>query len=127
MGEINISPMIDMVFILLIFFIVTTVFVEEPGITIDKPPAVTAEDQPKNSILIAIDSQNNIVYGGDNLDLSEVRPLVQRLLQQDSAMPVILQVDENAAAGTAVKVVDQARLAGGRVILSTEIEIARGG
>ena len=62
--EINISPLIDMVFILLIFFIVTTVFVEETGVEVNKPQASSAQDLEKNSILIAITANGKVVYGG---------------------------------------------------------------
>ena len=75
--EINISPLIDMVFILLIFFIVTTVFVEETGVEVNKPQAASAADLEKNSILIAITDKNKIVYGGKEVGLSGVRSIVR--------------------------------------------------
>ena len=62
--EINISPLIDVVFILLIFFIVTTVFVEETGVDVTKPQASSAVDLEKNSILIAITDTGKVIYGG---------------------------------------------------------------
>lgn len=120
-SEINISPMIDMVFILLIFFIVTTVFVEEPGVDIDKPPAVMARDLKKNSILIAITSTNQIVYGGREVGIAGIRPIVRRLTTKDM-MPVILQVDEAAAAGLVVRAIDEAKLGGTDIVsISTEL------
>ena len=120
-SEINISPMIDMVFILLIFFIVTTVFVEEPGVDIDKPPAVMALDLKKNSILIAITSTNQIVYGGREVGIAGIRPIVRRLTTKDM-MPVILQVDEAAAAGLVVRAIDEAKLGGADIVsISTEL------
>ena len=120
-SEINISPMIDMVFILLIFFIVTTVFVEEPGVDIDKPPAVMARDLKKNSILIAITSTNQIVYGGREVGIAGIRPIVRRLTTKDM-MPVILQVDEAAAAGLVVRAIDEAKLGGADIVsISTEL------
>ena len=63
-SDINVSPLIDMVFILLIFFIVTTVFVEETGTEVDKPQAASAVNLEKNSILIAITAKGQVVYGG---------------------------------------------------------------
>ena len=120
-SEINISPMIDMVFILLIFFIVTTVFVEEPGVDIDKPPAVMALDLKKNSILIAITSTNQIVYGGREVGIGGIRPIVRRLTTKDM-MPVILQVDEAAAAGLVVRAIDETKLGGADIVsISTEL------
>jgi len=114
-GEINISPMIDMVFILLIFFIVTTVFVEEPGVEVSKPFASSSEDLEKNSILIAITATGQVVYGGREVGINGVRPVVKRLTNRDD-MPVILQVDRSANAGTVVRVIDEAKLGGANMI-----------
>ncbi len=121
MSEINISPMIDMVFILLIFFIVTTVFVEEPGVDINKPPAISWRDLDKNSILIAVTDGNQIVYGGSEVGVSGVRPIVRRLTQKDN-MPVIIQADEGSAAGVVVRVIDEAKLGGAETVsISTRL------
>ena len=109
LSDINISPMIDMVFILLIFFIVTTVFVEEPGVDIEKPITQTALRLEKNSILIAITGNNEVVYGGNVVGISGIRPIVRRLNARN-AMPVILQVDKNASAVTVIRVIDEAKL-----------------
>jgi biopolymer transport protein ExbD len=109
LNDINISPMIDMVFILLIFFIVTTVFVEEPGVEIEKPITQTAFRLEKNSILIAITGNNQVVYGGKEVGVSGIRPIVRRLNSR-SSMPVILQVDQNASAVTVIRVIDEAKL-----------------
>ena len=120
-SDINISPMIDMVFILLIFFIVTTVFVQEPGVEIDKPPAIMANDLEKNSILIAITSTNQIVYGGRDIGIAGVQSTVH-LLTRENAMPVILQVDEVASSGLAVRAIDEAKFGGAsKVFFSTDL------
>ena len=74
-SEINLSPMIDCIFILLIFFIVTTVFVEEPGVEIIKPDALVDEELEKNSIIIAVSEDNKIIYGGKELGLAGVGAL----------------------------------------------------
>ncbi|MEZ5276286.1 MAG: biopolymer transporter ExbD [Opitutaceae bacterium] len=108
--DINISPLIDMVFILLIFFIVTTVFVEEPGVEVTKPRAASIQNLEKNSILIAITSNGRIVYGGKDIGIGGVRPIVKRLTQKE-AMPVILQVDEGAPGQLVVRTIDEAKLA----------------
>ena len=120
-SDINISPMIDMVFILLIFFIVTTVFVQEPGVEIDKPPAIMANDLEKNSILIAITSTNQIIYGGRDIGIAGVRSTVHSLTREN-AMPVILQVDEVASSGLAVRAIDEAKFGGAsNVFFSTDL------
>lgn len=118
--EINISPLIDMVFILLIFFIVTTVFVEETGVEINKPQATSASDLEKNSILIAITENGNVVYGGKDVGVSGVRPIVRRLYQKEK-MPVIIQADRKSVTDTVVRVIDEAKLAGAiSVSIATE-------
>lgn len=111
LSEINVSPLIDMVFILLIFFIVTTVFVEETGIEVDKPQAASAAALEKNSVLLAVTADGKVVYGGREIGLNGVRPLVRRMLQQED-MPIIVQTDEGANAGLFVRVVDEAKLGG---------------
>jgi biopolymer transport protein ExbD len=115
-AEINISPLIDMIFILLIFFIVTTVFVEETGVDVTRPQAATAAALEKESILIAITERGQVIYGGQEIGLAGVRAIVRRLSQRET-MPVILQVDENANAGLVVRAIDEARL-GGAVSIS---------
>jgi biopolymer transport protein ExbD len=121
LNEINISPLIDMVFILLIFFIVTTVFVEEAGIEVDKPQAASASDLEKESIMIAVSAEGRIVYGGQDIGMSGVQPLVKRMTATDEDMPVIIQVDEKAPSGIFVRVIDEAKLGGAKkVSVATE-------
>lgn len=119
--EINVSPLIDMVFILLIFFIVTTVFVEETGTEVDKPQAASATQLEKNSILLAITAKGEVVYGGKEIGVGGVRPLVSRLSQPEP-MPVIIQVDQKANAGLLVRVIDEAKLGKAKnVSIATEV------
>jgi biopolymer transport protein ExbD len=119
--DINISPLIDMVFILLIFFIVTTVFVEETGVEVTKPQAASQIQLEKNSILIAITANNNVVYGGRDIGVNGVRSVVKRLIQDDPKMPVIIQADENVPTRILVRVIDEAKLAGANSVnISTE-------
>lgn len=108
-SEINMSPLIDMVFILLIFFIVTTTFVEESGVEVDKPSAASASRLDKNSIILAITAQGQVVYGGKEIGIGGVRPLVTRLCDRDP-MPVIVQTDKTTPAGLLMRVVDEAKL-----------------
>ena len=115
MSDINISPMIDMVFILLIFFIVTTVFVEETGIEVNKPEAAAAVQLEKNSILIAISSDGKVIYGGREIGVSGVSPIVKRLTLKED-IPVIIQADEGASHGVFSRVYGEAKLAGAKSI-----------
>ena len=111
-SEINISPLIDVVFILLIFFIVTTVFVEETGVDVNKPRAAAAEDLEKNSILIAVTSNGRVYQGGRSIGVNGVRRVVAAMLEEDEKIPVIIQGDTNANHGLIVQVIDAAKLAG---------------
>ncbi len=118
-SEIDIAPLIDVVFILLIFFIVTTVFVEETGIEINKPRAATQQDLERNSILIGVTRNGEVFYGGSEIGVAGVRSTVARLLKQDP-MPVIIQADRDTPTESTVSVLDEARQAGAtNVFVST--------
>jgi biopolymer transport protein ExbD len=122
LSDINISPMIDMVFILLIFFIVTTVFVEEPGVEVTREDAQMFRNLEKNSILIAITADNEVVYGGNQIGIVGVRGIIRRLTKDNASMPVILQVDRAAPAATVIRVIDEAKLANPASIVSIATE-----
>ena len=113
--EINLSPMIDCIFILLIFFIVTTVFVEEPGIEITKPAAVLDVDLEKTSIIIAVSADNKVIYGGKELGVSGVGARVRQLLAKDE-LPVIIQADVAADHGVFSDVWSEVKNAGAKKI-----------
>ena len=114
-ADINMSPLIDMVFLLLIFFMVTTVFVEETGVDVQKPTAASAEDLEKNSILIAVTSDGKVVHGGHSIGINGVRGLVARLLQAQE-QPVILLADQTSDTGIVVDVIDECKLAGAQQV-----------
>jgi len=118
-ATVDISPLIDCVFILLIFFIVTTTFVEETGVEVDKPQAASSVNLEKNSILLAITDEGTVVYGGKDIGISGVRPLVKRMIAKED-VPVIIQVDQIVPSGLLVRVIDEAKLAGAtKVSLAT--------
>ncbi|MEM9446462.1 MAG: biopolymer transporter ExbD [Verrucomicrobiota bacterium] len=110
-GGVDMSPLIDCVFILLIFFIVTTVFVEEKGVEVDKPQAAASASDENNSILIAITEDGRILHEQTNLGLSGIQSLVRRKIRQED-VPVIIQSDKNSNAGLMVRVIDEAKLGG---------------
>jgi biopolymer transport protein ExbD len=110
-GGVDISPLIDCVFILLIFFIVTTTFVEETGVEVDKPQAASSVRLEKTSILLALTEKGEVVYGGRDIGISGVRQLVKRMLQKED-IPVIIQADASAQSGLLVRIIDEAKLAG---------------
>ncbi|HBR96379.1 MAG TPA: biopolymer transporter ExbD [Gammaproteobacteria bacterium] len=111
-NDINLTPMLDVVFILLIFFIVTTSFVKETGIDINRPSAATAEKKPKGNILIAIKPNDEIWIDNRSIDVRAVRANIQRLKARSPQSSVIIQSDKDARTGILVKVMDQIRLAG---------------
>jgi biopolymer transport protein ExbD len=108
---IDIAPLIDCVFILLIFFIVTTTFVEETGVEVDKPQAASSVRLEKTSILLALTEKGEVVYGGREIGISGVRQLVKRMLAKED-IPVIIQADAAAPSGLLVRIIDEAKLAG---------------
>jgi biopolymer transport protein ExbD len=109
--DINLSPMIDCIFILLIFFIVTTVFVEETGVEVNKPDASSAVQLEKNSILIAITPDDKVIYGGKDIGVTGVAPQIKQLLLKED-LPVIIQADRGASHGVFAQVYGEAKLAG---------------
>lgn len=117
--EINVTSLIDIVFILLLFFIVTTVFVEESGVEVMRPQAMSASSLEKNSILIAITDQGKVVYGGQEIGVRGVRGVVQRLVKKED-MPVIIQADRRVSVELYTRVHDEAIMGGAkRVNLAT--------
>ena len=118
---IDMSPLMDCVFILLIFFIVTTTFVEETGVEVDKPQAASASQLEKTSILIALTEKGEVVYGGRDIGIACVRPLVKRMLQKEP-VPVIVQADKAAPSGLMVRIIDEAKLGGAeKVSIATSL------
>jgi len=114
-GAIDISPLIDCVFILLIFFIVTTTFVEETGVDVDKPQAASSVPLKKNSILIALTAKGEVVYAKRDIGIGGVRSLVKLMIQKEQ-VPVIVQADAEAPSGLLVRVIDEAKLAGAKTV-----------
>ena len=95
-GEIDLTPMLDVVFILLIFFIVTSVFVTEAGIDVSKPQASTAEARSKDLILIAISDDGQIWIDGEQLDPRFIRSRFERRLAETPNASVVIQGDRAA-------------------------------
>ncbi|MEO0454298.1 MAG: biopolymer transporter ExbD [Verrucomicrobiota bacterium] len=117
-SAVDISPLIDVVFILLIFFIVTTVFVEETGVEITKPRAVSAADLEKNSILIAVTPDGDVVYGGKSIGVTGIQSTIKRMSSKEQ-LPVILQADQAVNMDLFMRAYDQAVLTGAKVSVST--------
>lgn len=110
--EINLAPLIDMVFILLIFFLVTTSFVRESGVTVERPQAATAQAQEKGSLIIGVSAGGDIHLDRRRVDLRSVRGLVERYLAGNPQGAVVIVADKASLTGRVVEVLDQARQAG---------------
>ena len=108
----DLTPMMDIVFIMLIFFIVTTSFVKETGIEVNRPNAETAERDEKGNILVAISQNNEIWIDKRRVDLKAVRANIERLKIEYPEGSVIIQADKEARSGLLVETMDQIRLAG---------------
>jgi biopolymer transport protein ExbD len=111
-SAIDLTPLIDMVFIMLIFFIVTASFVKETGIDVNKPEAPTATVKQKANILIAIDANNNIWIDRRKVDIRAVRPNIERLHAENPQGSVVIEADEDSINRMLVEVMDAARAAG---------------
>jgi len=111
-SEIDMTPMLDVVFIMLIFFIVTASFVKEAGIDVNRPDAATAVKKEKANILVAITANNQIWIDRRRVDPRSVRANIERLHAENPQGTVVIQADEEANTKTLVGVMDSARQAG---------------
>ncbi len=118
-SEVNMTPMLDIVFIMLIFFIVTATFVREFGLDVTSPDSNQEEqDNPAKAILVEIDDRDRVYLNRQLVDVRAVRARVQRELAESPESGVILQTAAKSKAGVAVAVMDQVRQAGAPVSLA---------
>jgi biopolymer transport protein ExbD len=110
-SAIDVTPMLDVVFIMLIFFIVTATFVKEAGIDVNRPDATTAVVQAAGNILVAIDAENRVWIDRREIDLRAVRPNIERLHAENPQGTVVIQADRASTTETLIRVLDSARAA----------------
>jgi len=110
--EINITPMLDIVFIMLIFFIVTTSFVKETGIDPKRPVAETSSAKPRANILIGIDTHGQIWMNSRVVELNQIRQLVEDAVVENPESSAVLIADEVSPTGVLIDIMDQVRLGG---------------
>lgn len=110
--EINMTPMLDVVFIMLIFFIVTASFVKEAGIDVNRPEAATAVKKERTNILVAISDQGEIWINKRQIDVRAVQANIERLKAENPQGSVVIQADKKATTETLIKVMDASRAAG---------------
>jgi len=113
--EVNISPLIDMMFLLLIFFIVTAAFIEEVGVEIKKPKAANALELDQKSIMLAINQNGQVFHGGRQIELNLVSTLVTRLLHS-ADRPVVITPDRQTHSSVLVDVIDECKQGGAKMV-----------
>jgi biopolymer transport protein ExbD len=111
-AEINIGPLIDLVFILLIFFVVTTNFNRQTGIDVSRPKAQTATSQGQKTLLIGISREGTLHIYGRQVSIDRLTALISAEVNKDPALNVVIVSDQQASVGTAVQVMDKCALAG---------------
>ncbi len=109
--DVNVTPLLDIVFIMLIFFIVTSTFIKEPGVEVDRPEIVTQEEQ-NPAVLIAITANNEIWIDKERVELNEVRYRVQQLRQETPRGNAVVQADRGSNSKTLIEVLQQVKDAG---------------
>ena len=110
--EINIAPLIDMMFILLIFFVVTARFTKDTSIQIDRPSAATAHVQEGRNIVVAVDRHDQVYIDNERIEVSTMRGMLHRALQSDSSSGVVVVADKSTSSGMLLKVYDECRQSG---------------
>jgi biopolymer transport protein ExbD len=111
-ADINISPLIDLVFLLLIFFMVTTSFVRETGVDVERPTASTATASENSNILVAVTEKGEVFFDNQRVDVRTVRSHIARAIAENPGGEVIVVADKHSQTGVVVQVMDQCRLAG---------------
>jgi biopolymer transport protein ExbD len=111
-SEIDLTPMLDVVFIMLIFFIVTASFIKEAGIEVNRPEASTATKKENVNILIAVSATNEIWIDKRRVDKRAVRSVIERMHAENPKGAVVIQADNESNTETVAGVIDSARSAG---------------
>jgi len=111
-SDINITPMLDIVFIMLIFFIVTTSFIKETGIDPQRPTAQTAASKPRGNILIGVDINGFVWINKRRVEINQIRQLVEDAVNENPESSAIVIADEGSATGVVIQVMDQIQLGG---------------
>ena len=110
--DLNITPMLDIVFIILIFFVVSSSFIKESGVDVSRPGAGSAERKERGNIMIGITADNQVWIDRRQIDIRAVRANIERLHAENPEGAVVVQADKDSKTGLLVQVIDQSRLAG---------------
>jgi len=114
--EINMAPLIDMVFLLLIFFAVSTSFVRESGVDVQRASASTARVMASSNIMIGVTMEGDVYFEGKRIDIRSVRAHIERALAGNAETGVVVVADKRSETGAIVTVMDQCRLAGAKSV-----------
>jgi biopolymer transport protein ExbD len=109
--ELNMSPLIDMIFILLIFFLVTTTFVKESGVEVNRPIAASSEAKEETNLVIGVTQEGAVWIEGSQIDMRSVRSRMERFKHENPDGNVVITADKDSFFGDAIEVLDQVRLA----------------
>ena len=122
-ADLNMTPMLDVVFIMLIFFVVTASFIKESGVDVNRPGASTAVVKERGNILIGVTANDEIWIDKKRLEIEALRANIVRLHAANPEGAVVIQADKNSRSGLLVQIIDQARLAGvAEVSIAASIE-----
>ena len=110
--KVNLTPMLDVVFIMLIFFIVTATFVKEVGLDVNQPEKAPVPDPEKKSIVVHVTSTDRIIIAGRNVDVRSVRANIERMHAENPEAPVVIRSHPESRTDTTVRILDSARQAG---------------
>ena len=124
--HLDIAPLIDIVFLLLIFFMLTANFITRPGIKITLPQAVTAKPQEEEDVIVFITQENEIFLNNKRINIDKLKNALEGKLKTNQKKTVILKADEKIDLGLAVKVMDIAKQAGSKgLVISTQVNSVR--
>jgi biopolymer transport protein ExbD len=107
--ELNMAPLIDMIFILLIFFLVTTSFVKESGVEVKRPIASTAEQKEKTNMIVAVTKEGTIYIENQMVDIRSVRSVMERFRHENPLGNVVITADKDSLFGISIEVLDKVR------------------
>jgi len=118
----NLTPLIDIVFLLLIFFLLTTQFIEEDGIGVRLPTAASAVDRERDELAVVVAAEGDLFVEGQRLSMTELGPRLRDLMGRDTT--IVLRGDREVHLQQVVSVMEQAKLAGAaRIVVATEQEV----
>ena len=120
--DVNVTPLLDIVFIMLIFFIVTATFIKEPGVDVERPDATMHEDQPLVSLLVAITAENEIWINREKVELNNVRSAIEGLRRENPRGTAVIQADSTSHTRLLVRVLQAIRDAGVNDIVAVSTE-----